>query len=120
MEAGNFGYIKKIISRDYQTWSGRLLEQFFYDLFTAMGKYNQIGSYWEKGNQNEIDLVAVNDIEKTITQAEIKLNKDRINLNILREKSRKLLAGYRHYQPKWLALGIEDIPSLLNELHRDR
>ena len=37
-----------------------------------MGEYNQIGSYWEKGNQNEIDLVAVNDIKKTITLAEIK------------------------------------------------
>lgn len=29
-------------------------------------KYNTIGTYWERGNENEIDIVAVNDIEKDI------------------------------------------------------
>jgi len=29
---------------------------------------NQIGSYWEKDNQNEIDLVALNDMKKEIVK----------------------------------------------------
>jgi hypothetical protein len=42
----------------------------------------RVGSYWEKGNQNEIDLVAVNDIKKEIVVAEIKMNPSKINTNV--------------------------------------
>ena len=109
VETGNFSYIREIISRDFQTYCGRLLEQFFHDLFAASGKYNQLGAYWEKKNLNEIDLVAINDIEKIIVMAEIKMNKKRISMSILQEKSKNLLASYPDYEPQWLALGIEDI-----------
>ncbi len=109
VETGNFSYIRQIISRDFQTYCGRILEQFFHDLFAASGKYNQLGTYWEKKNLNEIDLVAINDIEKNIVMAEIKMNKKRIKLNKLKEKSKKLLASYPDYEPQWLALGFEDI-----------
>jgi uncharacterized protein len=40
----------------------------------------EIGSYWERGNQNEIHLVAVNDMKKTITMADIKLSKSRLSV----------------------------------------
>ena len=109
VEIGNFDYIRQVIQRDYQTYCGRLLEQFYQDLFAASGNYNRLGAYWEKKNLNEIDLVAINDAEKIIVMAEIKLNKERINLNLLQEKSKNLIASYPNYQPQWLALGIDDI-----------
>jgi len=110
VEAGNFAYIRQAIRRDYQTYCGRLLEKFFQALFAATGRFNRIGSYWEKKNLNEIDLVAINDLEKKIVMAEIKLNKERINLPALRKKSEKLVTAYSEYSPEWLALGIDDIP----------
>jgi len=113
VEAGNFVYIHDLIKRDYQTYCGRILEHFFQDIFAASGKYNRLGSYWEKKNLNEIDLGAVNDARKTIVMAEIKLNKERINLNVLKEKSRKLLASYTGYKAEWLGLGLEDIQKYL-------
>jgi hypothetical protein len=54
------------------------------------------------------------DIERIIVMAEIKMNKKRINMNILHEKSKKLLASYPDYEPQWLALGIEDISRYVN------
>ncbi len=114
VEAGNFEYLRQAIRRDYSTYCGRLLEQFFHVLFAATGRFNRIGSYWEKKNLNEIDLVAINDLEKIILLAEVKLNKDRINLQLLRKKSEKLLAEYPGYTPEWLALGVEDIPAWLS------
>ncbi|MBF0289291.1 MAG: ATP-binding protein [SAR324 cluster bacterium] len=114
VETGNFHYIIQMIQRDFQTYCGPLLEQFFQDLFAASSQYNRLGSYWEKKHLNEIDLVAINDAEKVIVMAEIKLNKDRIKLNHLQEKSKNLLASYPGYKPRWLALGIEDIPHYLN------
>jgi len=46
--------------------------------------------------------------------AEIKMNKKRINMHILHEKSKNLLSSYPGYKPQWLALGIEDISRYVN------
>ena len=114
VEAGNYDYIKKIIKRDFSTYSGRLLEDFYKKLFAESGKYNQIGSYWEKGNQNEIDLVAINDLDKKIVLAEIKLNKGRIRPALLEQKAQKLLSVYKNYDREFLALDVDDAAKFLN------
>lgn len=113
VEMNNFSYISEVIRRDYSTYSGKILEKIFHDLFKATKKYNNIGYYWEKKHRNEIDLVAVNDLEKTITFAEIKLNKDKISLTQLKQKAAALLNKYADYHPDWLALGPEDIETYL-------
>lgn len=115
VETGNFNYVKQIIDRDYSVYSGRVLESFFHRLFADSQRYNRIGSYWEKDNRNEIDLVAINDMEKKIVTAEIKLNKSRIRLGGLKKKSGKLLASYPRYTPEWLALGLEDAKDYIEQ-----
>jgi len=66
LEAGNLDYLNEIIARDYNTYSGKILEKYFIEKLKMEKKYNTIGTYWERGNENEIDIVAVNDIEKVI------------------------------------------------------
>ncbi|MBI4825121.1 MAG: ATP-binding protein [Nitrospirae bacterium] len=112
-ETENFSYIKEIINRDYSSYSGRMLENFFHQLFAETGNYNVIGSYWEKGNQNEIDLVAINDLKKEITLADIKLDRKRINLNALKERAQGLLNTYPEYKVKWLGLSLGDVKDYL-------
>ncbi|MFH0926450.1 MAG: ATP-binding protein [bacterium] len=114
IETENFNYIKEIINRDYSQYCGRLLEKFFHELFASTGKYNKIGSYWEKGNQNEIDLVALNDMKKEILIAEIKSKKERIDINLLKQKSAGLLATYPSYTPTWLSLSLDDARGYLS------
>lgn len=108
VETGNFVYIREIVERDYSTWSGRILEKFFHELFAESGGYNRIGSYWERGNRNEIDLVAVNDLRKEIVIAEIKANKDRISLDELKRKAANLVMDFQGYSIEYRALSIED------------
>lgn len=113
VETGNFAYIQEIVERDYATWSGRILERFFHELYAASGEYNRIGSYWERGNKNEIDLVAINDLKKEIVIAEIKVNKNRINLAELEKKAKNLVSDYQGYTVEFRALGVEDAELLL-------
>ena len=113
VETGNFTYIKKILARDLQTYKGKLLESFYYDCFAAQEKYNIIGSYWERDGSNEIDLVAVNDLEKKLVICEIKLNKNKIDLSILKSKSVKLVKSYPNYDTQYLGLSINDIKDYL-------
>ncbi|MDL2121891.1 MAG: DUF234 domain-containing protein [Deltaproteobacteria bacterium] len=100
--------MKTLLKRDYLTYCGKILEKFYHELFAGTGKYNRIGSYWEKGNQNEIDLVAVNDMKKEIVIAEIKMNPSKINTGALKQKSQRLLASYPEYRPKWIGLSLKD------------
>lgn len=108
IETGNLNYVRDIIKRDYDTYCGRLLERFFHDLFAETNQYNRIGSYWEKGNQNEIDLVAINDMKKEIVIAEVKLNKSKSTLEQLKEKAKRIEKSYPKYKFEYLNLGLDD------------
>ncbi len=82
-------------------------------VFAETGRYNRIGTYWERGNQNEIDLVAVNDLRKEVVFADIKLDSSRINLKALKEKASKLSDEYKGYKKEWLGLHIQNIREFL-------
>lgn len=73
------------------------------------GHYSNLGTYWERGNQNEIDIVAVNDLKKQVVFAEVKRNKDKIKLSQLKEKSKNLQNQFRDYEVKYLGLSLEDL-----------
>jgi AAA+ ATPase superfamily predicted ATPase len=91
IENERFLYVRKIVTRDLSSFSGVTLERLFIDIFSQSPDYSTFGTYWEKGNQNEIDLIAVDNLNKTIEIAEITLNKDKISLEKLKVKSIRLL-----------------------------
>jgi AAA+ ATPase superfamily predicted ATPase len=109
LEAGNLDYLNEIIARDYNTYSGKILEKYFIEKLKMEKKYNTIGTYWERGNENEIDIVAVNDIEKVILFAEVKRNKSSISVGKLVEKSARLLDGFKDYKAIYVGYGLEDL-----------
>lgn len=61
-------------------------------------KYNRIGTYWEAKNLNEIDIVAINDLEQKLFIAEVKLNPKKFNLYELQTRAQNLLKKYPNYQ----------------------
>jgi uncharacterized protein len=66
-----------------------------------------------KDHQNEIDLVAMNDMKKELLIAEVKMNKARVDLGRLKEKSKNLIASYPKYKVEWQSLGLEDVDRLI-------
>ncbi len=113
IETGNFAYVREIIKRDYSVYCGLLLEKCFHELLAETGNFNRIGSYWERGNQNEIDLVAVNDMKKTLTIADIKLSKSRLSVEGLKHRAQGLIASYPRHHPEWMGLSVENIEDYL-------
>lgn len=109
VEAGNLDYIKKIITRDLNTYSGSVLEDYFTNQLITEGNYSLIGTYWEKRNHNEIDIVAVNDLNKTVLFAEVKRQKKNISLDQLKEKSGNLQKRFLGYSFVFKALSMEDM-----------
>ena len=109
IEMGNFEYVKTIIERDYHTYSGMILERYFRQKMSATENLSQIGPYWESGNQNEIDIVALNEYEKTAIIAEVKRNADKINLNVLKTKSINLVKQLPDYKIEYRALSMNEL-----------
>jgi len=109
VEIENYEYIKEIVKSEYSTYSGKFLEKFFIEKLKDSHQYSQIGTYWEKGNKNEIDIVGVNDRDKTILIVEVKLNPKKISLEKLREKSFKLMQKFSNYQIEVKGFSLKDL-----------
>ncbi|MBV5278825.1 MAG: AAA family ATPase [Campylobacteraceae bacterium] len=109
IEAGSFEKLKEIIVRDFDMFSGKFLEKLFVDQFKEQQQFTHIGAYWERGNQNEIDIVAIDELEKTMMICEVKLAKKRLDQAVLETKAKKLLADYPNYAIEWKLLSLEDV-----------
>lgn len=109
VEIGNFDYIKDIIRRDFSAYSGKTLEKFFIEKLKSQKIFSKIGSYWERGHQNEIDIVAVNEMQKKILFVDVKLNPIRSNLPQLQQKSFKIMQELQGYQAEYQTWSLENI-----------
>jgi len=114
IESENFDGLKFIINRDFSTYKGRILEKLFIELLKNKN-YSSIGSYWERNNKNEIDIVAIDNINHKIFIAEVKLNHSRLSLNKLIQKSEKLVKKYKNYKVEYKLLSLHDIDNLIRQ-----
>ena len=109
IEIGNLQYVKDIVLRDYKTYSGKILERYFINKLMSEGEYSLIGTYWEKGNKNEIDIVAVNDLQKKIVIAEVKRQSENISITKLKEKASEIINRFEGYQIKFIGLSLKEM-----------
>lgn len=109
IEAENYDRLKDIVIRDFDTFSGKFLEKLFIELLKEEKKYTKIGSYWERNNQNEIDIVAVDDLNKEILIAEVKLNHERLSEVVLRDKAKNIVKQYHEYKIVYKLWSLHDL-----------
>lgn len=86
IEMGKYDMLREIIDRDYEQYSGLILEKYFRAKIAEEERITGIGSYWDNKGENEIDIIAVNDLDKTAIVAEVKRNPKKIDMNILQSK----------------------------------
>ena len=111
IEIKNFVGLQSVIKSDYPTYSGKLLELYFKQQFAESFQYRVIGSWWEpKGNQNEIDIVALKLEKNQAVVAEVKRQKKNFKPELLAAKvehlKHKLLPKYKI---ETLCLSLEDM-----------
>jgi len=109
VEIENFEVLKKYVKSDFKTYSGRFLEKYFIDKLSTDKKYSQIGTYWESGNKNEIDIVALNKFDKKALIAEVKLNPEKISIANLKYKAEHLTSKLKGYDIEYKGFSLEDI-----------
>ena len=110
VEIGNYGYLHSIVERDYSTYSGKILERYFTEKLVTLQQYSAIGTWWEKGNRNELDIVAVDELNRTVLFAEVKRKKENISISVLQEKAQSLLQSeLKDYTPRFVGFSLDDL-----------
>ena len=87
----------EIVERDYNDYTGLVLEQYFRQKIGEEERVTLVGNYWDRKGMNEIDLIALNDIDKTALVAEVKRNADRYNPKLLQEKFDSIRSNFGKY-----------------------
>lgn len=109
VEIGNFDYVRNIVERDYETYSGILLEKYFRTRMIEAKEYSDIQGYWNAKGENEIDIVAINEFKKRLVFCEVKRNPRRISLNKLALKAKEIITKHPGFSIEYKALSLEDM-----------
>lgn len=112
IESGSIALLKNVVTRDFPVFSGIILERYFHKLFMEKQIYTSIGGYWDRSGENEIDLIAVNEIDEVIDFCEIKRQENNIDLDILSKKANDFFSknpSLKHYKSNYLALSLKNM-----------
>lgn len=112
LEIEAYEQLRALIRRDYVSFSGGMLERYFRDKAVESRRYTAIGRWWDRKGENEIDLIAVNELERTIEFYEVKRNPRHISLPVVEAKASRMLAAvgcYGGFTPSYGGLSLADM-----------
>ena len=119
LNAHQFEELKRRFRQQYADFSGRTLEGWFREKFWESGLYPQVGSWWNRKGENEIDLIAVNDERRIAWVFEIKRNSRKVDLLVLQSKANAMLASCRSldgYEIRTKGLSMDDMIRPVEEI----
>jgi len=109
IELGKNERMTEYIQLNYEQFSGLILERYFREKITEEESITQIGNFWDKKGVNEIDIVAIDAIRKKAIIAEVKRNKNKINISELKDKASELEINLSKYKIEYRGLSLEDV-----------
>ena len=112
LEIENYESVKTIINRDYETFSGLMLERYFRRVLIERQAYTRIGGWWDRKGENEIDIVAENELDEEATFFEVKRKSDNIDMKVLENKAAAFLRAtgeFKGYKISYKGLSMDDM-----------
>jgi AAA+ ATPase superfamily predicted ATPase len=109
IETGNFSYLRNIVERDYETFSGLMLERYFRQKLIESKQFSEIGNYWDRKGANERDIIALNEMERRLVFYEVKRNEKKISIAQLEKRMEKITANFPDYNIEYKEFSIEDM-----------
>lgn len=112
LEIENYESVREIISRDYETFSGLMLERYFRRVLVETKSYTRIGGWWDRKGENEIDIIAENELDDTAAFFEVKRNAANFSRPRLEEKAGAFLRAtgeFKGYSLTYTGLSLADM-----------
>jgi AAA+ ATPase superfamily predicted ATPase len=109
VELQRFDLLHERILQDYTQYSGMALEDYFRSKLMETERYTTIGKYWDRKGVNEIDIIALDDIDGKALVAEVKRKPNKIDLSVLQAKAFSLSNELSKYAVSFQALSMNDM-----------
>ena len=112
LEIENYESLKTIINRDYETFSGLMLERYFRCVLIERQAYTRIGVWWDRKGENEIDIVAENELNDEAVFFEVKRKAANIDMEVLEQKVAVFLRAtgeFKGYDISYKGLSMDDM-----------
>jgi AAA+ ATPase superfamily predicted ATPase len=109
IELGNYDMLKEFILRDYETFTGKTLERYFKAKLQEEGNITKIGSWWDRKAMNEIDIISINDLEKSCNIYEVKRQAKKIHLAKVQAKATIFMQNLITYTQNVFGLSMDDM-----------
>ena len=111
IEANAYKKLAEIVERDHETYSGKVLELYFKEVMKESEQYTHIDSWWDRKGENEIDIIAADDLAKKVTFYEVKRQRDELDMKLLKDKVQRFMEStgvYGKYEVGFEGLCMED------------
>lgn len=95
LEIDAFDALRQIIERDYETFSGKRLEQYFKEKLAEEQQFTCIDCWWSRNGEEEIDIIAFNELTKRAVFYEVKRQAKELNLATLEQRANAFLIATR-------------------------
>lgn len=99
----------EIVERGYEQYSGLVLEQYFRQKWMEEERVTLVGNYWDRKGVNEIDMIAINEIDKKAVVAEVKRQRKKLNSSVLADKVSTISKKLAKYEVRQIGLTMEDM-----------
>lgn len=112
LEVGANGKLKALMEKDYTTYSGRVLERYFRSVMIESEEFTRIASWWDRRGENEIDIIAADELEQRVTFYEVKRQAKDINIVILKDKAVQFFnttGSFQKFSVDYKGLSLDDI-----------
>ena len=109
VEMGKMDLLKEIIHKDYTQFSGLMLERYFRQMYAEKERTTEVGRWWNTRSEDEIDMIAIERLDKRVTIAEVKRNASKINLEETKERFANIRSHFRGYEVNFIALSMDNM-----------
>lgn len=89
-----------------------MLKRYFRRVLIERQAYTRIGGWWDRKGENEIDIVAENELNNEATFFEVKRKAANIDIEVLKQKAAAFLRAtgeFKGYNISYKALSMEDM-----------
>ena len=109
VELGKYELLGETIRKEYNQFSGIVLEKYFRQLYGERERVTEVSHWWDSKGENEIDLIAIEKLDRRATVAEVKRNPCKFSAHTLEEKYQYIKSHLRGYQVELKGLSMEDM-----------
>jgi len=112
LEIKAYDKLIEIINRDYETFSGKILERYFREVLIESRKFTRIDSWWDRKGTIDIDIIAEDELLKHVEFIEVKRQAKKYNPQLLEERKEEFINAthaFNKYDIVCKGLSMEDM-----------